>query len=332
MAAVKSPARHRSQDLLLFILTSACESDRTDLRGNIMVSGTRPASRRTFLKFVFVAPMFIGTAVPLRAEEYVRESAYNYIIVVVDQSVVWLRRVENGQELSAIDINQPGRQVIPYTRYLFLPALLNSRPHSALNIGLGAGAFNRLFNLAFPECELTTVEIDPMIVDIAREFTGFTEAKNNHVEIADGRRFLNQSREHWDWIVLDAYIRKSQIPPHLTTVEFFGLVRNHLTPNGLFVVNLTGSKEFLRRVSATIEIAFPGSIFWSVGGNVVCVASLQPALNQRVEAAVLPKLDVDLVKYDVDLADLVKGPHWSVAPDANAALTDDFAPTEYLNR
>ena len=300
--------------------------------GKIMSRTTLTTSRRALLQSASAALSFAVTRV--RAEDYVRESAYNYIIVTHNQSIVWLRRVENGKELSAIDLKQPERQVIPYTRYLFLPALVNPQPHSVLSIGLGAGAFNRLFNLAFPGSRLTTVEIDPMIVDIARDFTGFTESQNNCVEIADGRRFLNRSDAHWDWIVLDAYVRKSQIPAHLTTVEFFKLVRNRLTPDGLFVVNLTGSKEFLRRVSITIEIVFPGSAFWPVdgSGNVICVSFLQADLNQRIAAAAPPSLDVDLLRYDVDLPYLAKARHWSVVADANAALTDDFAPTEYLNQ
>ena len=269
----------------------------------------------------------------VRAEDYVRELAYNYIIVTRNQSIVTLRRIENGAELSIVDLKEPERQVIPYTRYLFLPAIFNPHPRSVLSIGLGLGAFNRLFNLAFPQSRLTTVEIDPMIFDIARDFTGFNEFENNRVEIADGRRFLNRTDLLWDWIVLDAYVRKSQIPPHLTTVEFFKTVRSHLTPDGLFVVNLAGSKEFLRHVSITIEIAFPGSAFWPVdgSGNVVCVSSCQTDLNLRAATVAPPSLEVDLRKFGVDLSYLAQAQHWSVVVDANAALTDDFAPTEYLN-
>jgi spermidine synthase len=299
-----------------------------------MSGTTLTTSRRAFLQCFSAALEFMVTGARVRSEDYVRESVYNYIIVTCNQPIVTLRRVENGKELSAIDLNRPERQLIPYTRYLFLPILFNPQPRSVLSIGLGAGAFNRLFNLAFPESQLTTVEIDSVIVDIARDFTGFKETKKNRVEIADGRRFLNRSDAHWDWIVLDAYLRKSQIPPHLTTVEFFELVRSRLTPDGLFVLNLVGSAEFLRRVSTTIEIVFPGSVFWPVeeSGNLICLASLQATLNQRIEAAAPPTLDVDLLKYDVDLPHLAKGRHWSVVADASAALTDDFAPTEYLNQ
>jgi spermidine synthase len=297
------------------------------------MSTTTLTTRRGVLLKSFPTAVFltmIGSAG--RTEEFVRESAYNYIIVRRDGSIVWLRRIENGSELSAIDLEQPARQVIPYTRYLFLAALFDPRPHSVLSIGLGAGAFNRLFNLAYPESRLMTVEIDPMIVEVAREFTGFAETANNGVEIADGRRFLARSQKLWDWIVLDAYVRKSQIPPHLTTVEFFTLVRSRLTPDGVFAANLSGSPEFVRHVSMTITAVFPNSTFWPVGskGNVVCVASLRAA-PLPLDIVATPAVDI-LRKNEVDLADLAKAPHQILDLDATAVLTDDFAPTEFLNK
>ena len=265
-----------------------------------------------------------------RADEIVRESAYNAIIVTRNPPLVSFRRVENGATVSAIDLRRPERQVIPYTGYLFLPALIQPAPRNVLNIGLGAGAFNRLFNAAFPASMLTTVEIDPMIVAAARDFTGFAEADNNRVEIADGRRYLRRNAGPWDWIVMDAYVRRSQLPPHLTTAEFFRLVRSRLAPDGVFAANLGGAGELVRRISVTMASVFPGSLFWSVPGsdNVVGLASLRPDLRARVAASAPPQL----AAYDVDLATMAHAPHDTVAADASAILTDDFAPTEYLNR
>ena len=108
-----------------------------------------------------------------------------------------------------------------------------------------------------------------------------------------------------------AYLRKSQIPPHVATVEFFEVARNRLTPDGLFVVNLTGSKEFLRRVSITMQVVFPGSTFWSVdsGRNEVAASSRQAGLIQRPQAAAQPRLEADLIKLGVDLPYLADSQH-----------------------
>lgn len=276
----------------------------------------------------------VPLALAARAEEITRESAYNFIIVRRDPPIVSFRRVENGGTVSAIDLDRPERQVVPYTRYLFLPALLQPAPAAALSIGLGAGAFNRLFNLAFPASRLTTVEIDAMIVATAREFTGFGESANNRVEIADGRRFLRRNTAQWDWIVLDAFVRQSQIPPHLATSEFFQLLRSRLTPNGVFVFNLGGSDALVRRLAMTITSVFPGAEFWDVpdSGNKVGLATPLPDLRARIAASRPPRLGVDLARYDVDLAAMAHAAHDAVAVDPALVLTDDFAPTDYLNQ
>jgi spermidine synthase len=168
------------------------------------------------------------------------ESPYNYIIVSTVDRVVTFRRMENGVSVSAIDLDNP-------------------RPAKALNIGLGAGAFNRLFGITFPEARMTTVEIDPMIVDVARRLTGFADGPNNQVVIADGRRYLRQSADTWDWIIVDAYVRNSQVPPHLTTLEFFDLAKSRLADNGVLAMNLHRGTKVFASVIATLSKAFPFS-------------------------------------------------------------------------
>jgi hypothetical protein len=82
----------------------------------------------------------------------------------------------------------------------------------------------------------------------------------------------------------------------------------------------------------TITAVFPNSTFWPVGskGNVVCVASVRgTALASDVVA--IPAVDI-LRKNEVDLADLASEPHQTLDLDRAAVLTDDFAPTEYLNK
>lgn len=114
----------------------------------------------------------------------VRESPYNHVTIRRNGSVVSFRRLENGGAASAIDLANPRRQVIPYTATLFAPALVHCCPSRVLNVGLGAGAFERLFETAFAGSSLTTIEIDPMIVEIAETHTGFRPGPRTEVVIA----------------------------------------------------------------------------------------------------------------------------------------------------
>jgi spermidine synthase len=60
---------------------------------------------------------------------------------------------------------------------------------------------------------------------------------NLTVAIADGRTYLTQTTEQYDVVAVDAY-RLPYIPWHLTTVEFFQQVREHLTAEGVVAINV----------------------------------------------------------------------------------------------
>ena len=290
-------------------------------------------NRRSFLHF---GAALIGCAVPsklIRAQqnELVRESIYNYIIVARNGSIVSFRRMENGTSISAIDMNRPSFQVIDYTKFLFVAALADPDPSKVLSIGLGAGSFNRLFNLLYPDATLATVEIDPMIRDLAVEFTNFRESARNQVVIEDGRRFLRRSEERWNWIVVDAFVKNSQYPPHLATREFFGLIADHLAPGGLLVINVLRGSKLFDCLVATISSVFAHVVLFDVPGrgNAIAVASANPALEERIKASPLPPSSL-LRDNGVDLVQIRAAAAPAHAAGCANPLTDDFSPTEFL--
>jgi spermidine synthase len=267
----------------------------------------------------------------------VRESVYNYLNIERTGSVVKFRRLENGATVSAIDLADPRRMVIPYTATIFAAMLVNPNPGRVLNIGLGAGAINRLFEPTFKTATMTTIEIDPMVIDAAESYTGFQPDDRDQVVVNDGRRYLRQSNEKWDWIILDAYVRRSQVPPQFTTVEFYNLVLSRLNPDGVFVNNLNGGSELFQSNVKTLATVFPQVVFFTVPGtsNVIALAVTRnaPDLAKSI-------LDVDpgrlpvLTAWNVDFA-AIRGnlltPDRIRLPRGIKLLTDDFSPAEYLD-
>jgi spermidine synthase len=265
------------------------------------------------------------------------ESIYNYLIVAREGTTIKFRRMENGATVSAIDLADPRRQVVPYTGMLFGAALVKGDPGNVLSIGLGAGAINRLFQPAFPKARLTTVEIDPMILDVAKSHTGFRESANDRVVLGDGRRYIARSSERWDWVVLDAFVRNSQVPFHLTTVEFYRLIADRLSADGVLVSNLHYGGLLYQSHLRTLREVFPQVIMFggTATGNVV-VAAVKfraPDLLAMVTGNDLEGLP-DLRPWGVDFAALKgKASNAAAMALANEAplLTDDFAPVEYLD-
>jgi spermidine synthase len=266
--------------------------------------------------------------------EEVYESPYNYIIIKREGGVVSFRRMENGATVSAIDLASPARQVIAYTRYLFAPILVKPAPREVLNIGFGAGAINRLFTTTFPSAKLVTVEIDPMVVDLARKFTDFHASDSDRIVVADGRRYLRQNTNRWDWIIIDAFVRNSQIPPHLTTVEFFKLVQSRLVDDGVMAMNILNGSRLYASLVATIQAVFPKTLFLVAPGRDNVVALAGNAATMDLAAAVKVAKPADLHGMDgfgVSLSDIQQNAHILDAAATAVVLTDEFSPTEYLS-
>ncbi|HXF55461.1 MAG TPA: fused MFS/spermidine synthase [Hyphomicrobiaceae bacterium] len=304
-----------------------------------------PRPRRDLRSFRLVgalAALAAAASLLLEARAFARselvfESVYNYLVLEREGSIVRFRRMENGATVSAIDLADPRRQVIGYTGMLFGAALVKDNPRNVLSIGLGAGALNRLFGPTYPHARLTTVEIDPMILDVAKRHTGFRESAGDRVVLGDGRRHIARSTETWDWVVLDAFVRNSQVPFHLTTVEFYRLIAERLAPDGVLLTNLHYGGLLFESHLRTLREAFPQVVLFGgpATGNVVAAAVKYRApdllaLVKGKDVAALP----DLRRWGVDFAALKNqaSDAAGIALSEEApVLTDDFAPVEYLD-
>jgi len=163
------------------------------------------------------------------------------------------------------------------------------------------------------------------------------------VHQADGRVFLRRSTARYDLIILDAYITGrygSSIPQHLATKEFFELVRNHLTTNGVAAYNVIGNVNgwhagIVGAIYRTLNTVFPQVYLFPARSsqNVVLVATRSAAradfslLRQRASSLVQSRR-VTLPEFRQRLESFQ-----ALAPPSAArspVLTDDYAPVEGL--
>lgn len=269
--------------------------------------------------------------------EVVRESLYNYLIIGKNGSTVTFRRMENGATLSEIDLANPKQQLIPYAADLFAACLIKPDPRNALSIGMGAAAFNRLFVPTYPSAMLTTVEIDSMIVEAAERFTAYQQGANDKVVVSDGRRFLARDKRLWDWIVLDAFVRRSMVPPHLTTTEFYRLASSRMTPDGVFVVNILRGTDLFASNIKTLISTFAQVVLIPIPKreNVIALAVnyTNPDLFGLIRQRNLSDVP-NIMEFGVDFQSIKQRMQNAQAlriPSQTRLLTDDFAPVEYLD-
>lgn len=175
---------------------------------------------------------------------------------------------------------------------------LQSPISNLLLIGAAAGTVAGLYTEIYGPVAITGIELDPEILRVGEEY--FAAVWPNYTPVAaDGRRWLAQqpAEARFDVIAIDAY-RPPYIPFHLTTVEFFELVRDHLTDNGVVAVNVGRSDvnyALVDAMSATMQQVFP---------SVFIVDEPGPPATLANSLVVATKHPTTLVQFEANLAAL----------------------------
>jgi spermidine synthase len=265
------------------------------------------------------------------------DTLYNSLTVQREGSIVELRaRSRRGEFLeSAVDLDDPLRLIVPYTRSLFAAEFLQPSPKRVLMVGLGGAGFHRLFVAAHPEALLQSVELDAKVLELCRTRLGFQPTTNTPVAVMDGRMFIKRNREQWDWLILDAF-RGGYVSPHLKTAEFYRECAARLSERGVFVSNLHETTALYHSDLKTITSVFPQVVLFHVPGTgnvVVCAVNYRtPVITDDstwpADAAVAKpfagRLNFALIRNGIRPL-----PAREIA--TAKMLTDDFAPVEFLN-
>ena len=192
---------------------------------------------------------------------YEAESAYNYIQVVVKDDTYKLR-LNEGQGYHSVYKEDKFIYYGPWMQFLAGP-FFNEAPYALEEVeriaivGLAAGTTARQATEVFGDVPIDGFEIDPEIIEVGQEYFGMNMPNLNAIA-EDGRWGLAHSEYKYDLIAVDAY-RPPYIPFHLTTVEFFQIASEHLTEDGVLVINAGRSPEdrsLVDALAATLSEVF----------------------------------------------------------------------------
>ncbi len=229
-----------------------------------------------------------------------------------------------------------GDSLIEYT-YLqnYIPTVIRPGGSSCLVVGLGGGVVPKMYESQGIKTDV--VEIDPMVVEVAKKYFGFKVSGD--VFLSDARYFLATSDRQYDYLVIDVYSGEA-VPSHLLSLEAFGLMKERLKPGGVLTINL----------------------FSSIGGDAFMTASVIRTLKEVFDTAdayssvsidresyfgnlVIVAYDGEPVPYSHDKVEnfhvhsLIRmgfieqaGRKLNLPPDTRAiVLTDDYNPVEFFN-
>ena len=196
-----------------------------------------------------------------------------------------------------------------------------------LMIGLGGGSISTYYGRAMPDVHIDTVELDQRVIDVAKQYFALRETPRVRYIAADGRVFLNRSKDHYDLILLDAY-RGGYVPFHLLTREFYTLVKSRLTPGGAVAFNVHDGTKLYHSTVRTLGEVFPTVDLYPSGmGEVIATLSADPKFDRNVLATRAAALQ-ERYKFRYPLPDVLKRRIANPQREAKggALITDDFAP------
>lgn len=227
-----------------------------------------------------------------------------------------------------VDVDDPLRLEIRYIRLLAdVAAALPEGPLDVLNIGGGGFTIPRQLAAVRPGTRSHVLEIDPGVVDIARDELGLRTGPDLTVDVGDARTALpDLDDDAYDLVIGDAFSGLS-VPWHLTTVEVVREVDRVLRDGGVYAVNVIdgGDSDFARAELATLRSVFAHvEVILPPGGE-------PPAFdrNQILLASQRPLPDLDLDPADGALRGEAFVERYI---DGAPVLTDDRAPVDQLVR
>ncbi len=266
---------------------------------------------------------------------YEGESIYNYLQVSEANGTVALSTnvLFGVQSIYQKEKGPTGMYYDYALASLFMSGDENSKvgtevPKKVLVLGNGSGTFATQCKRYFEDVDITGVEIDQRITDLAVKY--FELPEDVPVVTYDGRAYLNAVDEKYDVIMVDAY-QDITIPFQMSSTEFFQLVSDHLNEDGVMVVNMNMRSDTKGNINDyladTIGAVFDYELTTDVTGwsNRILFASNNPNMENRLLLEMSSEQDEEMLDM---MSKVLYG--LSEYTPGKLIMTDDKAPVELL--
>lgn len=224
----------------------------------------------------------------------------------------------------AMRLSQPFEIELDYARQMMAWMLFVHEPHHIVQLGLGAAALTKFCDRAYPEAQVTAVELNPAVIRAARTMFKL-RADDERLEVleADAFAFVDDEQRHdsIDALQVDLYDASAR-GPVLDSIEFYARCRACLRAPGVMTVNLFGDHPSFRHNIKTIGAAFEGRIVALPEvheGNRVVLAFKGPPLEVRVAELYRRATEIERA-FDIEARPWVSAVKVSLGLSGNNAL------------
>ena len=282
-------------------------------------------------RFTKFSPLLLLLFIPFRFVSantsdflYSTESEYNIIMVTEEHGEQFLR-LNKLWGYHSKSLNPETK--LSYDYYdEFLVAQLFCDARTTLILGNAAGT-SMMQTRHFFSTRVDGVEIDPVITEVGKKYFGLVLDDKTRIYHEDARTYLIKNQEKYDVIYVDIFAGSAYVPFHVTTIEFFELVKASLSENGVMVINLypyPPGAELKEYILNTIATVFPYSflsqhLLYSFK-NATNLPRLRASLNRRE----IPSILKPIASRTLQKMRKVK------LTSAEKIFTDDYAPVESM--
>jgi spermidine synthase len=246
-----------------------------------------------------------------------------------------------------LDEKNPQDLLHDYTKYYKLYKLIRPELKNVLVLGGGIYTIPKAIQSEQSTVKIDVVDIEPSLDKLSEKYFRLNKNQNLNSFTEDGRRFLAHNSNKYDLIFSDVYQSIYSIPAHLTTQEFFSLVNENLSEDGVFIINTIGALDYSKTTDSektitgvlikTFQSVFPSSYYIAVDSanksgfqNIIFVAFKSKEII-NIEEKIDSYLSID--REDEAFFQQLKEKVLNTSLynlENYQPLTDDFAPVEYL--
>ena len=139
-----------------------------------------------------------------------------------------------------------------------IAALPQERRRSVLLLGMGGGSAARVVRALAPRSRIVGVEIDPIVVRLARRWFDL-DALGIEVVLEDARAYLERSRRRFDAVLEDVFVGtgRDAVKPDWLPEPGLARAARRLAPGGILASNALDEAP---AVSAAVRSLFPSAV------------------------------------------------------------------------
>lgn len=129
-------------------------------------------------------------------------------------------------------------------------------PRNILILGLGGGSFARVASGLYKDALITGIDIDPVMVKLAKEYLSLGDIKNLKIIIADAQDFIRAQLKkgiHYDLIFVDLF-NGYEVPAFASDAAFVKKIYELRSKSAIVVINRLYFGKFKEQTQVFIKL------------------------------------------------------------------------------